>query len=322
MVRRKPTQSRQRCKSWTTSTSSPTTERSSPPHQLLELEKILKACRKSRGKKHFQNAAILNQIGNIYFRAGNNDAAATAYKEAIRCDPGEYTTTAYLNLGTVYWSTGDVQEAIPLLEQALSSHEMDVVLLTETANEKENSRSGETDMAALVYHQLGLCYALLNEFETAMDYMKRALAIRESLPLESQALVGSTLDAMGKIYFMQGDYKTAVEYHEKAARLLILANSDTLTVRQNLVNAYVAMGEDNRAIHVLGDIIPILRAKMLEEARSSRPQTAAHALQQSLCAVAVLYEKIGISADADACRKEAKLILFEANLAGRQEGNR
>jgi tetratricopeptide (TPR) repeat protein len=263
---------RARSQSWTSPASDP----------LLELERQLQACSKSHG--HAETAAIYNEMGNVHFRQGNLKAAQESYKRAITCESGKHVATAYMNLGTVYWSQGDVRQALEMLEQALASHELDLL--------KVGKGLEDSPMAASVYHQLGLCHALKRDFGTAMTCMELAFKIRN---LSGATVdVGKTVDAMGKICYLQGDFYAAQEHHKSAYRLLAASNAATETVLQNLANCYEATGDFSRAIGVWQDV-----------AQQQR-KTESAGLPETIRNMARVFEKSGLHAEAETCRQEAE----------------
>lgn len=66
----------------------------------------------SLAKQHPQPHAVLSNLGNLERRAGNPDAAASAYREALRLVPG--FADAQFNLALLRAEAGDAQEAAAL----------------------------------------------------------------------------------------------------------------------------------------------------------------------------------------------------------------
>jgi tetratricopeptide (TPR) repeat protein len=189
-----------------------------------------------------------------------------------------------MNLGTVYWSQGDVRKALKMLEQALASHELDLL--------KIGKGLEDSPMAASVYHQLGLCHALKRDFGTAMTCITLAFKIRNFLGASVD--VGKTLDAMGKICYLQGDFHAAQEHHKSAYRFLAASNAATVTVLQNLAKCYEATGDFSKAISVWQDV-----------AQQQRKNDSA-GLQETIRNMSRAFEKSGLYAEAETSRQEAE----------------
>ena len=265
-------------------------DESSNNNNLQELELALQASIHKHGgsKEHAAHAPIYNQIGNLQFRQGNMTAAKQAYQQAILCN--DSMAQAFLNLSTVYWSTGQVKEAIPLLQQA----ELEVL--------RKNDMASET--MASVCHQLGLCHGLLHEFDTAIQYMNKALKIRQDN--KAEIAVAKTHDALGKIYFLKEEYDAAIEHHERAFQMLKQAGCNTLPVLKNLVNTFVAMDDETTAIQIMKEMADILR----QDLKNSHSKQTAQTLQDTLGAIAELHNKIGKPDDAKEYRREANLVML------------
>lgn len=247
------------------------------------LQKAIQRNIRKNGKKHHNTVQFRILLGNVYFRQGNLDRAAAAYKLAVEAcaAPGEHLSTAYLNLGTVRWRSGEISEAIRCLQQAL--HEM----LDE-----------ESMSAASAYHQLGLCYALTSDWTMAVTFLNRALTIRARG--SSQVAVGQTMDAIGRVYFMQGRYDEALAFHHHALRLLQTAGViDIATPLQNIANVHIAASMPQAALAVLKDVYKIQRAAGIESAGKA----VLHC--QTLLKMAKLYVAIGLHEQSAQLRREA-----------------
>lgn len=245
---------------------------------LKDLERQLQTSIQQKGHGHADTAALYNEMGNMHFRQGNRKAANDSYQQAILCHPtGPHAATAYMNLGTVYWSSGDAESALQVLQKSLDCSSSDEI----------------SPQVASVHHQMGLCHALQQDFLKAMHCMKNAYNIRKALNKTTD--VAKTLDAMGKICYMQGELDAAIKHHELAYHLLNLTNAPTLNVLKNMAAAYEALGKDSKAIAIWKDLAEHFRLK---------PGATAH-LQATLSTISRLYEKAGNQTQAFAYRQEA-----------------
>lgn len=209
------------------------------------LEQTLQEAVETYGSTHPKCAALYNKSGNAFFREGNLRQAKECYQNAVCCDPCQCTASAYLNLGTVYWRMSETDKAKQMLEQALACHELDLL--------SEGTRSLHTStFAASAYHQIGLCHALENEFDRALTFLKKALAIRQRLRATVEE--GKTLSAMAKVMTMKGDKQKAVAYHEQSFK--ILASRQALSAKNlsNMANAYEEIGEYGKALAVYKEL--------------------------------------------------------------------
>lgn len=175
---------------------------------VTTLQQQLKQLQQQYGDSHAMVATTWNWLGNAYFRQGNMEAALQAYKKVVLCEPGEHLADAYANIGTVHWTTGNVQEAIPFLRNALSVHEYNVM-----SNGQDPNRSIPV---AGVQYQLGLALTLNKGYKEALKSLNQARAIREKVLGPNHMDVARTWDALGKVHFLQGDYREALKCHMQA----------------------------------------------------------------------------------------------------------
>ena len=146
-----------------------------PNDLVLAINKSIEQNIRDYGETHPTTVQLHIQMGNVCFREGSLVDAATAYRRAVdACSDdtpsGDYLSTAYLNLGTVYWRSGQIPYAIHCLKQALQTHEMHVAQLGQSLD--------ESPTAASVFHQLGICYSLSEDWTNALDSLEHARSIR------------------------------------------------------------------------------------------------------------------------------------------------
>jgi len=90
------------------------------------------------------------------------------------------------------------EEALQLLESIVSDAEA----------------LGDQDIRSSIYIQFGWIFTRLGEFEKAKSYLHKGLAIAESIPLFNNIYQANTW--LHDIYELEGDYKSALSYYEKA----------------------------------------------------------------------------------------------------------
>ncbi|CAF0913470.1 unnamed protein product [Adineta steineri] len=93
------------------------------------------------------------------------------------------------------------------MSQFIKAEEIYQVLLHQTTNESDK---------ALIYYQLGCIKYNQGEYQKALCYYEKALAIRQqSLPFNHRDL-GNCYNNIGLVYYKMGDYIRALSSHEKA----------------------------------------------------------------------------------------------------------
>ncbi|GKY93484.1 hypothetical protein MPSEU_000315900 [Mayamaea pseudoterrestris] len=176
-----------------------------------ELSNVLTRYHRKFGKHSVQVAHVHNLIGNAYFRQGQYEAALDAYKRAVQCTPGEPLGDSYANIGTVYWTIGQVDNAIDFLKRAHDVHEFTAV--ANSQNPKESL------LIATVAYQLGIAYTLKTNYRKALKHFAVCQDIRERVLPANHIDIARVMDATGKVYGLRkrpGDLETALKYHEEA----------------------------------------------------------------------------------------------------------
>jgi tetratricopeptide (TPR) repeat protein len=174
------------------------------------------------GEDHPTTSKLYNKVGNVYFRRGNFAVAATLYEQAARCASSEQQQqVAWLNLGTVYWRTQQVDTAIDYLQRAAQPQHRcrggsgggggDSALSSEP-----NDAAATAAIQASVYHQLGLCYALLPDYQLSIQALHKAYEIRVQYYGDHHWSIAKTLDAIGRVHLLQGEYEAAIHCHGRA----------------------------------------------------------------------------------------------------------
>ena len=274
------------------------------PRDIKSLEKTLQYQISQVGEKHPSVGALYNCIGNWHFRMQNLNGAVHAYQQAVQCDPGEHLAAAYANLGTVYWSRGNIEAAVQVLHQALRSYELDLVT--------EGKSPEDSLPIANCYHQLGLCHALQGNAPKALHSLERALRIRQSHGQD--VAVGRTLDAMGKVHLIQGDLDRALTCHQEALNKLLRANADTLTTQINIAAVHMARRDYNSALMVYHQVLAKQKSA-LKATKAGSSHEAAKAVYATLQSMARCFDQMNQGPGALRYRQEASSVLEEAGLS-------
>ena len=226
------------------------------------LESNLQKCKQKYGPRHAAVAASWNRIGAYHFEHGHEESARQAFQKAIECDPSEHLPVSYYNLGIVYGSLGIYAKAVFVLEQALEAYQL---VPTEPLQ------------LAKIHHQLGLTYTLAENYVKAHSSFQMAKQLRHG----NAPATARTLDAIGKVYLLQGDREAAYSCHEQAFQVL---PSTTSLVHKATIHW---------AQHEYAKVLEILHE--------------AHRLQPSrglLSQMAAAYDKLDMPEAANQCRQQ------------------
>lgn len=288
--------------------------------QIRRLSKTIKRNVRDYGAKHASTVQLRIQMGNVCFRHGDLVGAANAYKKAVEaCDsPGEPLATAYLNLGTVYWRSGEISYAIHCLERSLQVLEMVDTAAAASSSKpppqqqrghtKTDESSSATATAASAHHQLGLCHSLNGDWTRAMASLERAKAIRSAAPAGNGGgggpiAVAQTVDAMGQVHRLRGEHEAALACHDRALALLSGvpgAAATTVATLLHVADAHAAAARPLDALEVLHQS----RALQLSANVNSNSNTAAQ-YRHTLDTMAQLYDETGYPQHAAEVRLEA-----------------
>ena len=220
-------------------------------HTLDSLYATLRMRMQNFGPCDFRVGQTWNLIGNFHFRRQECEEAIDAYEEAIECKEGyeelsdsDHIAAAYGNIGTVCWSTGDMQRSVTCLQKSL-----DLRVESEAAHGRD---PGNSLAVATSYHQLGLALSLNHEHEKALDAFNRALRIREKALGRKSVEVARTLDAIGKVHLFRGHVDEAMKCHQEAyATKYEITGDHSPTVVTSLMNigaAHIARENYKEAI--------------------------------------------------------------------------
>ena len=116
--------------------------------------------------------------------------------------------------------------------------------LCKTNEEQLNYADACSDVAS-VYDDIG-------NFEKALEYSKKALAIREKVLGTEHPSTAATYNNIALVYKAMGDYANALEYNLKALaireKVLGIEHPDTAATYNNIADIYQAMGDYDMAL--------------------------------------------------------------------------
>jgi tetratricopeptide (TPR) repeat protein len=261
--------------------------------------------RHERHDRDSQIAALYNCIGNEHFRQRDYPKAVYYYKQAVQCHADlDQVAAAFANLGTVYWSTGDVGQSLAMLHQALETYEF---------YSAQQRRPVEGLEVAGVHHQLGLVFALKRDFNKAVESLQKAFAIRERATGARSILTAKTVDALGKVYTMMGDVQTALQCHERALDILNGHSVNTCSILENILAVQIVRGDDALALHVYAQILLQQRTAFAQRLSREAGLQVANTLKN----MSLLCLQTGRAQEANLYQQEAAAIFQQAGLKER-----
>ena len=279
---------------------------------LQALEQTLADTMRRYGTYHCSVGAVCNRLGNWYFRHQLYDSAANMYQRAVVCTAGRerhranrsnVVADALANLGTVYWTTGELSQARRMLEQALAAYSMDLAVVR--AHHTGTSPYAMLLATANVHHQLGLVYSLEDNFARALECLEEARTIRQQAARPD--LVAKTLDAMGQVCCLSKDYTAALQYYASALALPLVQKTLTL---ENMAWIYGQQGDAPGALAVYHDL--------LQERRSLYTKTpspeAAIRLAKVYAVMISLYEAVSRPVDAQRMQHDLDQLMKDEDI--------
>ena len=162
-----------------------------------------------------------NQLGRLYRRIGELDQSENAYRFILKLASNDLhgQAVAYGNLGVVYQTRGELDQAIDYHCKALAIHEV----------------LGSKEGMANQYGNLGVVYQIRGELDQAIDYHRKALALDEELGSKEGMAV--TYGNLGNIYQIRGKLDQAIGFYHKALVLF-----EALDSKQGIADQYGNLG--------------------------------------------------------------------------------
>lgn len=276
-----------------------------------EVDRLLRKLRKTIkrfGEKDAAVGAIYTALGNLHFRESRMNEAISSYKVAIDCCHGPHSATACLNLGTAYWNQLDVTQATKYMTKAMKALQQDCL-----------QRGASPELCpevASCHHQLGLVYALGNQYEAAVNEIEIACRMRLAMYGSAHPMTARTLDAAGRIHSLRGEFDQALHCHEQALTVLHGTPYATATL-ENIAMAHAGRGDFLAAVHIFVDIVTFMKTMWHREMAKpyyERNQSAAQQLSSYLLKLGNAYKKVHHHAYANQCIDEADFVLVESGL--------
>ena len=168
-------------------------------------------------------ATSYNNIGGIYETQGNLEQALVWYEKArvIRemLDLQVDLAASYNNIGTVHKSQGNLEQALSWFEKAI---------------EIRRRLNLEEDLATS-YNNIGVVHHTQGNLKRALGWIEKAIEIRERLNLEED--LASSYSNLGFVYQTQGNLEQALSWFEKAIEI-----RKRLNLEIDLARSYNSIG--------------------------------------------------------------------------------
>jgi CHAT domain-containing protein/Tfp pilus assembly protein PilF len=193
-------------------------------------------------------ANTLYNIGHIYDSLGEKQEALKYYNQALpilRAVGYKVEEAGTLNnIGSVYNSLGEKQEALKYYNQALPIFRA------------VGYKAGE----ATTINNIGIVYSSLGEKQQALKYYNQALPILRAVG--DRRVEAITLNNIGSVYSSLGEKQQALKYYNQALPILRAVGyrrGEAITF-SNIGLVYDSLGEKQQALKYYNQALPIFRA--------------------------------------------------------------
>ncbi len=228
-------------------------------------------------EEYVKIAELNRKIGQILVERGDYEQAMNQFRLGLQYLEGmEHTEVAriYNEIGRVYWSQGQLDEAQHWTEKAF-----------ELAD-----RLFDPEELARLHHFAGIRYSRQGENRLAKEHWLKSLQISQDIgDVQAQAQVYQNLGLQSK---RMGQYQQALEYLEKGRALAYEGNntSSLSYIHETIGEIYYALGKWQEAIENLQQSLKFAEQAMLPKATS-----------RSLSTLGDIYRRQGRLAEADEC---------------------
>jgi tetratricopeptide (TPR) repeat protein len=169
---------------------------------LTHYQKALSMCPEETKENLELKTGILNNIGNILSKQGQNEDAISFYKKSLELandiEDFQGIANALNGLSAIYTIQGDVDKAIEILGKAIKIYDID----------------GDIKGKADALHNLSNNYIDQGKVDDAIELYKQSLKLKESIN-DIQGKAG-TLYKMAEIYRIKGEINEAISLCEES----------------------------------------------------------------------------------------------------------
>ena len=162
---------------------------------------------------------------------------------AIESEQLEQKSNQTYNIGNIFLSLGEIEQAIAFYQQSLA------------ISQEIQDRPGEE----ISLGGLGNAYNSLGQYEKAIDFYEQSLAISQEIKDRQREVV--SLGFLGNAYLSQGQFERAINFYQQSLAISreIKDPQRDATSLIGLGNAYSSLGQFERAIAVYEHSLAISR---------------------------------------------------------------
>jgi tetratricopeptide (TPR) repeat protein len=232
-------------------------------------------------------ADCLSGIGTLHKEKKENQQALSAYKKALslkkKIGDQRGVTGILNNMATICFENGEYENAIVyyqkmaaiMKDSGITDGIPDILEKTQLIHakkldNKKNKKhlksiniSQETEdslqLAANDYLRAAAIHQLTGNFDTALDYYKKAVALLEKI--QDTKMLINCLPIMASVYQSAGDYENAIMHLNKSLELIKKAKDEKFapSILHQLGMIYQDKGDYNEALNCYQKAIPMFR---------------------------------------------------------------
>ena len=202
--------------------------------RLSRTDSLLQVLKTS--KEDTNKVNILNLLSKQYSNLGSYEPAMQyaqqALKQSERIIYKKGISTAYNNIGVIYWSKGNYEVALDIFSKSLK------------INQEINNKKG----IAVCFNNIGLVFLNQGNYEMALNNFLKSLKIKEEI--KDIPGIGMSYLNIGNIYLNKGTYDKALDFFSKSLKINIETGNKTYeaTNLNNIGIVYVYQGNSEKAL--------------------------------------------------------------------------
>lgn len=179
----------------------------------------------------------LNNIGALYYELKAFNQALKHFNEAyiiaINQDDNAGMLTTLNNIGLIYMETDENEQALAVFN--------DCVAIGKTLNNPVGIANS--------LHNIGNIYLKLNNPDSAIVFFERALTHYNEIGISS----GETYNGIGRVYFINGRMRKAIDSFNKAIDISETTSNSSLKLQatHNIFESFYALGDYQKALAYL-----------------------------------------------------------------------
>ncbi|MGJ8737477.1 tetratricopeptide repeat protein [Zobellia laminariae] len=195
-----------------------------------------------------------NELGRAYRNTSQYTKAVELHKKALdladEIDNIEFRVASLNDLGVVYRRTSSIRTAMDYNQQALE--------LAEAVKKENRSKSLEKSINVSL-NSIGNLYIMLNQYNQAIDYFKKSLALESELGNTlgmaiNYGNIGNCLQELGELDEALENYRTSLAYNEE-----IDSDMGRVICKTSIAQVYLKKDRINEATKLLLPIMPVAK---------------------------------------------------------------